>query len=143
MSLTMKNTAIPLLSVSFLLLAGCAASFTAAREAVGQAPEWYGERRTQIRGEGYPAIADVPRLERSNLPGRGLSQRRSRAAQLIAQFDNNPRAEPPQGGIEEILELAEGIRARFGDEEPPEAFLTEADLAAIRASFSVPRVTQD
>ncbi|MFN7054084.1 hypothetical protein [Hyphomonas sp.] len=139
----MKNTAIPLLSVPFLLIAGCASSYSAVREAVGQAPEWYGERRTEIRGEGYPAIADVPRLEPASVPGRGLAQRRSRAAQLVAQFDNNPRAEPPQGGIEEILQLAADIRARLGDEEPPEAFLTEADLAAIRASFTVPRVTQD
>jgi len=139
----MKNTAIPLLSVPLLLLAGCATPISAVRGAVDQAPDWYGERRAEIRGEGYPDIADVPVVDRANLPGRSLPANRGRAVQLIALFENNPRAEAPQGGLDEILELAAEIRAGFAGYQPAEDFLSEADLAMIRNSFNVPRVTQD
>lgn len=139
----MKNTAIPLLSVPFLLLAGCASPYSAVREAVNQAPEWYGDRRSEVRGEGYPRIVDVPVLSRDDMPGRGLAQRRGRAAELAAMFDNNPRAELPTGGSEEIYALAAEIRGAFAGFDPADDFLTEADIAAIRNSFNVPRVTQD
>ncbi|MFN3314805.1 MAG: hypothetical protein ACK46Q_15260 [Hyphomonas sp.] len=139
----MKNTAIPLLSVPLLLLAGCATSLSAVRGAVDQAPDWYGERRSEIRGEGYPELVDVPVVDRANMPGRGLPARRARGGELIALFENNPRAEAPQGGMEEILELAAEIRAGFAGYEPADDFLSEADLAVIRSSFNVPRVTQD
>ena len=50
----MKNTTIPLIGVSCLLLVGCSNSFAKVRSAVNQTPEWYETRRVEIRGEGYP-----------------------------------------------------------------------------------------
>ena len=139
----MKNTAIPLLSVPLLLLAGCGTSYSAVRGAVDQAPEWYGDRRAEIRGEGYPEIVDVPVVDPSNRPGRTLPAGRDRGPALMALFEGNPRAELPEGGMEEIAALAGEIRAEFAGYEPADDFLNEADLAAIRTSFDVPRVTQD
>ena len=68
----MKNTAIPLISVSCLLLAGCSGSFAKVRTAIDQAPEWYDARRVEIRGEGYPEIIDVPTIEKGQEPGQTL-----------------------------------------------------------------------
>lgn len=139
----MKITAIPLLSVPLLLITGCATSFGRVAEAVNNAPEWYGERRAEIRGEGYPDIASLPTLDPQNLPGKTLSLAADEAAELFAIFRNNPRAEVSHAGAAEIEAVAAEIRAAFPAEEPPAQFLTEADITAIRNSFNVPRVTQD
>lgn len=138
----MKNTAILPLIVAPLLIAGCAGTFGRMREAVNNAPEWYGDRRDEIRGEGYPELADLPTLDPDNLPGKTLPARKSRTGELATIFDNNPRSELAAGGAEEIEAIAADMRSAFAA-VPPEDFLTETELAAIRNLFNVPRVTQD
>ncbi len=138
----MKNTAIPLLSVVIPLLSACAGSFAQMRSAVNQAPEWYAERRTEIRGEGYPAIADVPRIDAANPPGATLTVPTERIAALRAVFDANPRADMPPVASGAIEALVSDVQAEFADVSLSSNMLTEADIAAIRESFNVPRVTQ-
>lgn len=138
----MKNTAIPLLIVPFLLISGCSSSYSKVREAVNNAPDWYGERRSQIRGEGYPDLAAVPEVDPGNVPGKTLKSQLGLANELAQAFAD-PRAEVAVGGAEEIRAIAASMIGGFSDIPPESDFLTEAEIAAIRSQFNVPRVTQD
>ena len=82
----MKNTAIPLIGVCCLLLAGCTGSFAKVRTAIDQALEWYDARRVEIRGEGYPKIIDVPVIAENQAPGLTLEASKARGAELRAVF---------------------------------------------------------
>lgn len=139
----MKNTAIPLLIAPFLLVCGCTSSFGKVREAVNTAPEWYGERRAQIRGEGYPDLGAVPQADTVNPPGKMLKAQQASASQRLANAFEDPRAEVAAGGAEEIMAVAAAMAGNFSNLPPESDFLTDADIAAIRQSFNVPRVTRD
>jgi hypothetical protein len=138
----MKNTAILLCGVPLLLVSACTASFAKARAAINDAPEWYEARRTEIRGEGYPEVSDIPRLAPDWQPEAGLKASGRELKRLKAMFDNAERAQPAPRGAAEIAEVAAQLREAFGPDLPPAEFLTEAEIAAIRASFDVPRVTE-
>tara|TARA_R110000787_G_scaffold72118_11_gene160771 strand:- start:17001 stop:17447 length:447 start_codon:yes stop_codon:yes gene_type:complete len=142
MSLTMKNTTIPLLGVSCLLLAGCTGSYSQMRDAVNQAPDWYETRRAEIRGEGYPKLVEVPTITEENLPGKTLPASAERVNELTAAFAANARAELPANGPAEIAAVGAEIRQQFAGLDMSSNFLTDAEITAIRESFNVPRVTQ-
>jgi len=141
-SLTMKNTAIPLMSVSFLLIAGCTNSYAKVREAVNQAPDWYAARRAEIRGEGYPDLSEVKELTPSQLPGKTLPATAARVDILQAYFDNSERAEPPAEAGAQMAALLTRVEAGFADFPADPGFLTQDEIAAIEAAFNVPRVTE-
>lgn len=137
----MKNTAIPLLGVTCLLLIGCTNSFTRVREAVNHAPDWYDARRTEIRGEGYPEIIDVPVLAKKDVPGKTLEASKARGEVLRAEFQD-VRAASPADIAAEIALLREDIGREFAGLQADPGFLTEDEIEAIRAAFNVPRVTE-
>ncbi|MCB9960585.1 MAG: hypothetical protein H6846_00465 [Hyphomonas sp.] len=141
-SLTMKNTAIPLISVSFLLLSGCTNSYAQVRQAVNQAPDWYGERRAEIRGEGYPKLYDIPVLTKNDIPGKTLKASAKRGEELLAIFDASERAAPPADAAAEMAALLTRVEAGFADLPADPGFLTRDDIQAIEAAFNVPRVTE-
>ena len=138
----MKNTAIPLMSVSILLVAGCTGSFSKVREAINQAPDWYGARRAEIRGEGYPDLAEVKELTGDEVPGKTLPAAAARVDTLQAYFDSNERAEPPADVAGEMAALLTRVEAGFADLPADPAFLTQQEIAEIEAAFNVPRVTE-
>ena len=138
----MKNTAIPLLIVPVLLIAGCSSSYAKVRETVNNAPQWYGERRAEIRGEGYPDLGNLPSLDPEDIPGKDLKAQLNRGNELAKEFADPP-AEVAMGGAEEIRAIAASMIGGFGNIPPESDFLTEAEIAAIRSQFNVPRVTQD
>ena len=138
----MKNTTIPLLGVSCLLLVGCSNSFAKARSAINQAPDWYETRRVEIRGEGYPELVDMPKISPGELPGKTLPASGLRVAALTAEFANSARAELPADGPAKIAAVGNEIRQQFAGFDESSNFLTDAEIAAIRNSFNVPRVTQ-
>lgn len=138
----MKNTAIPLLIVPVLLIAGCSSSYAKVRETVNNAPAWYGERRTEIRGEGYPDLSALPKVDPQNVPGKTLKAQLNRGNELAKEFAD-ARAEVAVGGAEEIRAIAASMIAEFSGLPPEPDFLTEAEIAALRSQFNVPRVTQD
>ena len=137
----MKNTAIPLIGVSCLLLAGCAGSFAKVRGAMAQAPDWYDERRTEIRGEGYPELIEVPVIEVGQEPGQTLEDSKARGAVLRASFED-ARAASPADISAEIEAPRADVREGFAGFPAEPDFLTEDEIAAIRAAFDVPRVTR-
>ena len=142
MSLTMKNTAIPLIGVCCLLLAGCTGSFAKVRTAIDQAPEWYDARRVEIRGEGYPKIIDVPVIAENQAPGQTLEASKARGAELRAVFAENARAVEPANTAAEIEDLRETVRRGFAGAQANTEFLTDEEIEAIRSAFDVPRVTR-
>ncbi|MEE2922813.1 MAG: hypothetical protein VYC38_13705 [Pseudomonadota bacterium] len=138
----MKNTAIPLISVSCLLLAGCSGSFAKVRTAIDQAPEWYDARRVEIRGEGYPEIIDVPTIEKGQAPGQTLEASRSRSETLRAVFTESERAAGPANVAAEIETFRDTVRREFAGFDASSDFLTDEEILAIRSAFDVPRVTR-
>jgi hypothetical protein len=139
---TMKNTAIPLLSVSVLLIAGCTSSFSRVREAINQAPDWYDARRKEIRGEGYPKLAEVQEIPADQLPGKTLPDSAARVDILQAYFDTNERAEPPVDVAGQMAVLLKRVEAEFAGLPADPDFLTQEEIAEIEAAFNVPRVTE-
>ncbi len=142
MILTMKNTAIPLLSVMLMALSGCSTSYAKVREALNQAPDWYEDRRREIRGEGYPRLADVPRNADLAAATASLSVTGERITQLREAFERDARAAAPSAAEADILAVLAEIRGAFPAAEPPPEFLTDAEIAAIRDLFNTPRVTE-
>lgn len=138
----MKNTAILLCGVPLLLASACTSSFSKVRGALNDAPEWYEARRTEIRGEGYPAIADIPAVDANWKPGEGLAASGAEIAVIQAAFAADARAQAPAAGAAEIAAVVAAIRGEFEPGLPPGEFLTQTEIAAIRASFNVPRVTE-
>jgi hypothetical protein len=142
MILTMKNTAILLCGVPLLLATACSSSFSKVRTAINDAPEWYEARRTEIRGEGYPEVIDIPVLDPSWKPQKGLNMSGDELEALQAEFDSSERAEVATQGTAGIEALAAELKAGFEPGLPEAEFLSESEIAAIRASFNVPRVTE-
>jgi len=138
----MKNTAILLCGVPLLLASACTSSFAKAKAAINEAPEWYEARRTEIRGEGYPEVYDIPKVDPDWKPGEGLAVSGEEIAVIQAAFAADERAQVAPEGAAGIQAYAAEIRASFGPDLPPGEFFTEAEIAAIRASFNVPRVTE-
>ena len=138
----MKNTAILLCGVPLLLASACTSSFSKVRGALNDAPEWYEARRTEIRGEGYPAIADIPAVDANWKPGEGLAASGADIAVIQAAFAADARAQAPAAGAAEIAAVVAAIQGVFEPGLPPGEFLTPTEIAAIRESFNVPRVTE-
>ncbi len=138
----MKNTAILLCGVPLLLASACTSSFSKVRGALNDAPDWYEARRTEIRGEGYPAIADIPAVDANWKPGEGLAASGADIAVIQAAFAADARAQAPAAGAAEIAAVVAAIQGEFEPGLPPGDFLTHTEIAAIRASFNVPRVTE-
>jgi len=138
----MKNTAILLCGVPLLLASGCTSSFSKARAAINEAPEWYTERRVEIRGEGYPKIYDIPQVDPDWKPGAALAVSGEEIAVIQAAFAADERAQAPLAEAGEIAKVLAEIRAEFEPGLPDGGFFTATEIAAIRESFNVPRVTE-
>ena len=129
----MKNTAILLCGVPLLLASACTSSFSKVRGAINDAPEWYGARRTEIRGEGYPQIADIPTVDTSWKPDETLTVSGDEMAALQAIFDNDARAQVNVDGAAEIAAIRAELHGNFEPPLPPAAFLTDSEIEIGRA----------
>jgi hypothetical protein len=142
MSLTMKNTAILLIGVGVLSLSACSGSFSKVRGAMDQAPEWYADARTEIAGEGYPQLENVPVIALGEEPGRALPQSAQDMRQVNLDFANNPRAKLGEPITPKVNALLTDVYGVFDDLEPAAEKLTLAEAEAIRESFDIPYLTK-
>jgi len=121
------------------LVAGCAGSLQRAQEMRANAPDWYEARKEELFSKSYPKISDVP--EQLNLrPQRerlSLSKEETQAA--LDFFINHPRAALSEETPEEMLAWAADVRRATEGRLPPPDFLTDEDVAALRAVFDRPR----
>lgn len=121
------------ISLCILLLGGCA-SLDNVVGGISNTPEWFQQRRVEIRGEGYPKFSEVPSsipvdVQRENL---NLSDEEAVAARIRLTTDE--RAEPASPSAPEDISLREqALRASSGEPGPLiDPMLTEEEIAALQ-----------
>lgn len=88
--------------LSAVCLGACASSMGAVRSAVDEAPEWFKERRVEIRGENYPDIRTVPQITGGDIPTLDTESERLVDPARARSFLDHPRAAPPDTTPDEI-----------------------------------------
>ena len=120
-------------------LGGCTTSFDKVRETVASAPEWYGDARTEVRGEGYPRIGRVTVLADGDTRPDDMQSVTADLSAYEMLFRMNPRAVPPRLELERMRSWAQAARASAEALDTPGDFLTDADIEALRAVFQTDR----
>lgn len=118
-------------------LVGCASSIEQVRDTVSAAPDWYDERAAEVRGEGYPNVADIPTLsEEARTAVRELETGREELTRVEQLFRMDPRAASPGLELVEMQAWADEVKARFEIiAADPGDFLTDEDVAEAIAIF--------
>ncbi|MEM9670015.1 MAG: hypothetical protein AAF950_13925 [Pseudomonadota bacterium] len=122
----------------FLLLGGCA-SLNDVVGGIGNAPEWFRERRVEIRGEGYPQLRNVPTISDTEESFERMED--STVSIEIAQLyiDTHPRAELTLFSPQQILAPFEPMRAQLPDIEPaPEEIISREELESLLDQLNPP-----
>lgn len=139
----MRYTSILVTGVFCCLVASCATSVDRVRNAAESVPDWYDDARTEIRGEGYPELASVPRLEKSETrPSRSIRVSQRESNKIIKLFDNNPRAQGPDKTLVDIEAIMREIQAEFEGQVPSPTHLTPREVSDIHAMFDIPYLTE-
>lgn len=111
------------------LLGGCASI----DNVIGGTPEWFQEKRAEIRGTGYPTFADVPTQRPVSTARKGFALSADEMVNAALMFDTHPRAGRVDKSGDEIEAEAEAVRQLMGEIDPrTDAALSEADIAALR-----------
>jgi len=130
-----------------LLLAGCANSFGKVTDSMASAPEWYGEARTEIIGEGYPDLSEMPELAKvevsQTVKELTVSRADAEAARLL--FASNPRASAPDVTAADMAAFRSANLSKFAAIEGLQAdgtwrpFISAEEIARLRNKFPKPR----
>ncbi|MEO1028503.1 MAG: hypothetical protein AAFX02_05540 [Pseudomonadota bacterium] len=119
-----------------LLLTGCATPLERVISVAGDVPDWFVERSEEIKGEGYPELAEVPNSGGSPITD---EQTNAVASVLVASQDffNHPRAQESALTKADIIALKEELFAEFEaiDRFAKPKIMSEAEIAAIKALF--------
>lgn len=126
------------LTIAVMMLGACASQVDAVRGAVDEAPDWFQQRRTELRGEDYPSIVEVPTVLKRDRPAISEAGRATRMAGLKAEFLSDPRAEAPNQSRADIEKWVAEKKALFAGIEPPAA--AEFDRSAAEV-FNSPRAS--
>lgn len=139
----MKISSILLSGVFCCTAAACTNSFEKVRDAADKAPDWYEDARVEIRGEGYPELTSVPELDKvKRRPSNSIRQSKVHANDVLRMFENEPRANAADKTPRELQKIVNEINAEFAGEIPPPDYLTPEEIAAIRAEFDIPYLTE-
>lgn len=116
---------------STLFLGGCA-SLDNVIGGIGNAPEWFQQRRVEIRGEGYPSFSEVPADTFGQTTQTQLQLSREQMEELHGLFEAHPRAESPVLTAEDVAQLAEELRQPVEKELPPaDPLLSDEEIQAL------------
>lgn len=119
-----------------VLLSGCTGSVNRVKGLISEAPDWYEQRRVEIRGEGYPDVEEIPRLADHALPGRQLNREEAVLGTAEIAFLTHPRAEPaPATAVADAWALHAELTAKFEPVSTPPDVLTDAEIDALRSVF--------
>lgn len=125
-----------------LLLGGCA-SLDDVVGGIANTPEWFQERRVEIRGEGYPDLTEVPDGRSIGAIGARLQATEALARQDLEAFLTDPRTLPANTTREDIEQEAARLRALLPDLPlASDELLSEAEISAMRAKLRVPPVNK-
>ena len=125
--------------VTLLVSSGCASSLERIVEVRDAAPEWYKERRTELAGRDYPAIADVPVVTAETRPGQRLGVSQAETLRALDALLTDSRNAPVEETGEEMRAWAKALRSDVDQQIPPADFLTDEEVEALRATFDTPR----
>ncbi|MEM5517434.1 hypothetical protein WNY37_10755 [Henriciella sp. AS95] len=129
----------PFLLILGFLLAGCAGSVGKLSDMRDAAPDWYEARKTELAGEGYPSLANVPQNTTYRRQQASMVLTREEQNALLAAFEANPRSAQVDETLEQILEWSRALRARVDQQLTEASFLTDAQIARLHARFDRPR----
>ena len=127
------------LIVTFALLAGCSSSFSRMKAVRDNAPEWYAARKVELSGQGYPRIVDVPISRDAKQREASLILSGAELEAVLEKFYASGRAEAAVETGEEMRAWAAETRRAVEGQLPAPDFLTDEDVAALKAIFDRPR----
>ncbi|MEM7663418.1 MAG: hypothetical protein AAF292_14335 [Pseudomonadota bacterium] len=123
---------------AFLLLSGCA-SLNDVVGGIGNAPDWFRERRVEIRGEGYPLLREVPVVNDTNAGFQRMEETSVTAEIARLYLEDHPRAELSIQTPEDILAPFEPMRAELPDIEPsPDEIISAEELESLLSQLVPP-----
>ncbi len=125
--------------VTIWLFGGCASALNPIQDMRQGAPAWYEARKEEIRGEGYPQIANIPVLAGAVRPGQGLARSRENTLSALALLRSDPRMIVPSETAEEMRAWSQELQFLLESQVPQVEFMTDADVAALRARFDTAR----
>ena len=100
---------------------------------IANTPEWFQERRVEIRGEGYPELNAVPVADPISGSRDRLELSTTEAASAREALFGNPRSAPADISLTDMRSIAADLRPQLAQITPkPEGFLSESELAALR-----------
>jgi len=124
----------------FLLLGGCA-SLDDVIGGIANTPEWFQERRVEIRGEGYPDINSLPVLTNNKSVQANLQRTETRARGDLEVFNSDPRNAVSTVSEDDISQLADSLRAAMPAQYAQiDALLTDAQIEAWRLKVRPPAI---
>jgi len=125
--------------VTFALLAGCSGSLERAQAVRDAAPDWYEARKVEISGNDYPRIGEIPVVTAETRPGGQLAASEAETVAALHRFSINPRSAPAQETPAAILAWASAHRRAIEGRIPAPDFLSDEDVARLKAMFNTPR----
>lgn len=119
------------LAFGTLLQGGCA-SLDNVIGGIGNAPEWFQQRRVEIRGEGYPSFSEVPVDTFGETTRKQLQLSEQQMQEIHRLLEAHPRAELPILTAEDVARLAEELREPVEKELPAaEPLLSDEEIQAL------------
>lgn len=129
----------PFLLFFGVLLTGCAGSMDKISDIREVAPDWYEARKTELAGEGYPSLANIPQNTTYRRQQAAMVLSREEQNALLTAFEEDPRSAPADQTPEEILAWSRQLRARVDQQLTQASFLNDADIARLKSLFDRPR----
>ena len=129
----------PFWFLSLLLVSSCASSLERMQEVRENAPDWYEARKQELFGRSYPNISDVPELENVRERVERLDLTAEEAQAILTMFAEDERTALVDETPEEMKAWADTIRRAAEGRLPPPDFLTDEEVAALKAVFDRPR----
>ena len=110
---------------------------------IANTPDWFQEKRVEIRGEGYPDFSSVPAAGDAKADGINLSEKEASTRALQASFLKDERTAPPDineadmaASVADMRKLLELPRSAFND------VLTDQQIEALRKKLRAPPVVK-
>lgn len=122
------------------VLSGCA-SLDDVVGGIANTPEWFQERRVEIRGDGYPDFADVPTESDSRAIWQSLENTKSVVLAELEAFLSSSRIEPANVTTDDMSQLAAKLNGEIPDlNEIDNILLKPAEIEALQAQMQPPPI---
>lgn len=125
--------------VLLIAVAGCASSFERMKQIREAAPDWYDARKQELSGKGYPRLIDVPEPVGGEVETARLSIRQQETLDALDEFSADPKSFDEIDTPEALIAWSDAVRLSIEAQIPPADFLTDDDVAAMKAVFDRPR----